>query len=101
MRTEDVILYKSTHLTRVENQLLDFLVIALLVLCQLARRCDAVDPQLQEQVRSLSIEQLESLGEMLLDFSTVEDVVTWLNQLEQSAKSAIMILVEVKFCKVF
>jgi hypothetical protein len=46
-------------------------------------------------------EQLESLGEMLLDLFTVEDFVTWLNEREQSDKGAIMILVDVKFCKVF
>ncbi|KAF3885724.1 DUF4351 domain-containing protein, partial [Tolypothrix bouteillei VB521301] len=30
--------------------------------------------------RKLSIEQLEALGEVLLDFSEVADLQTWLNQ---------------------
>ncbi|HEY9672626.1 MAG TPA: hypothetical protein V6D11_14365 [Waterburya sp.] len=53
MRTEDVILYKSTHLTRVENQLLDFLAIALLILCHLARRFGEIDPKLQPDLRNI------------------------------------------------
>jgi predicted transposase/invertase (TIGR01784 family) len=56
---------------------------ATLILRQLTKRFGEVEPQLQEQVRELSIEQLEALGEMLLDFSTVEDLVTWLDELEQ------------------
>jgi hypothetical protein len=53
VRTEDVILYKSTHLTRVENQLLDFLAIALLILCQLARRFGEIDPKLKQDLRNI------------------------------------------------
>ncbi len=54
-----------------------------LILRLLTRRFGTVDPQLLEQIRSLSIEQLESLAEALLDFSTVTDLVTWLEQQDQ------------------
>jgi hypothetical protein len=39
---------------------------------------------LGEQVRNLSAEQLEELGEYLLDFSEVADLVAWLEQQEQA-----------------
>jgi hypothetical protein len=32
------------------------------------------------RIKGLSIEQLENLGEALLDFSSVADLETWLNQ---------------------
>ncbi len=41
-------------------------------------------------MRSLSSAQLEGLGEVLLDFSTVADLATWLNELEQEVRGAIM-----------
>jgi len=50
-----------------------------LILRQLNRRFGSVAPRLEAQIRSLSIEQLESLGEALLDFSAVSDLVSWLN----------------------
>lgn len=43
------------------------------------RFCD-IDESLVEQVRNLSAEQLENLGEELLDFSQVTDLVAWLEQ---------------------
>ncbi|WP_199349033.1 DUF4351 domain-containing protein [Microcoleus sp. FACHB-SPT15] len=33
---------------------------------------------------------MEGLGEVLLDFSTVADFVTWLNELKQEVRGAIM-----------
>ena len=47
------------------------------------RRFGDIDASLVEQVRSLSAEQLENLGEALLDFSEVADLVTWLKQQER------------------
>jgi len=51
-----------------------------LVIRQLNRRIGEIDKSLIEQVQGLSIEQLENLGEALLDFSEVGDLEMWLNQ---------------------
>ncbi|MCM0591179.1 MAG: DUF4351 domain-containing protein [Gloeotrichia echinulata DVL01] len=51
-----------------------------LVIRQLNRRFGEVDTSLIERVRGLSIEQLEELGEALLDFAVVADLEAWLNQ---------------------
>ncbi|MEH2265975.1 DUF4351 domain-containing protein [Nostoc sp.] len=47
---------------------------------QLRRRFGDLDGSLVEQVRNLSAEQLENLGEALLDFSEVADLIAWLEQ---------------------
>jgi predicted transposase YdaD len=49
-----------------------------LILRQLTRRIGKVAPTLQTQVQSLSLVQLESLGEALLDFSSPTDLLDWL-----------------------
>jgi hypothetical protein len=49
-----------------------------LILRQLNRKVGALSPQTLEQVNSLSIEQLESLGEALLDFGAIADLAQWL-----------------------
>lgn len=54
-----------------------------LVIRQLNRRIGEVDISLIERVQRLSIEQLENLGEALLDFSEVADLEAWLNQQER------------------
>jgi predicted transposase/invertase (TIGR01784 family) len=46
----------------------------------LTRRFSAVDPQLQERVRELSMAQLGELGEALLDFETQTDLANWLDE---------------------
>jgi hypothetical protein len=51
-----------------------------LVLRLLNRRIGEINASLIERVQGLSIEQLENLGEALLDFSSVADLETWLNQ---------------------
>ncbi|MBE8968753.1 DUF4351 domain-containing protein [Nostocales cyanobacterium LEGE 12452] len=51
-----------------------------LILRQLNRRIGEIDTSLIEQIQGLSIEQLENLGEALLDFSSFADLETWLNQ---------------------
>ncbi len=44
----------------------------------LNRRFDEIDAPIVEQIRALSTEQLETLGEAFLDFSTVSDLSAWL-----------------------
>ncbi|MBE9035959.1 DUF4351 domain-containing protein [aff. Roholtiella sp. LEGE 12411] len=51
-----------------------------LIIRQLNRRFGEIDASLIEQVRGLSIEQLSTLGEALLDFSVVADLEVWMNQ---------------------
>jgi hypothetical protein len=51
-----------------------------LVLRLFNRRIGEIDTSLIELIQGLSIEQLENLGEALLDFSSVADLETWLNQ---------------------
>ena len=46
----------------------------------LNRRLGNIDDALLERVRSLSVEQLEALGEALLDFTSVADLTSWLTQ---------------------
>lgn len=48
-----------------------------LVIRQLSRRCGELSPSQEEQVRSLPIEQLEALGEALLDFRGIADLEAW------------------------
>jgi len=50
-----------------------------LITRQLKRRLGEIEPSLVAQVQTLSVEQLELLGEALLDFSTVADLAQWLN----------------------
>jgi hypothetical protein len=50
-----------------------------LVIRQLNRRLGEIEPGLSDRVRELSIEQLENLGEALLDFASVGDLEAWLN----------------------
>lgn len=51
-----------------------------LILRQLNRRLGEIDSSLISRINGLSIEQLEALGEALLDFTSVADLETWLNQ---------------------
>jgi predicted transposase YdaD len=51
-----------------------------LILRQLARRIGNVTPAIQAQVQALSLAQLESLGEALLDFLELGDLVMWLER---------------------
>lgn len=51
-----------------------------LVLRLLNRRIGEINASLIERIKGLSIEELENLGEALLDFSIVADLETWLNQ---------------------
>jgi predicted transposase YdaD len=49
-----------------------------LVLRQLTRRIGTIAPPLETQIRSLSLPQLEDLGEALLDFTQLSDLENWL-----------------------
>jgi predicted transposase YdaD len=49
-----------------------------LILKLLNRRLSSIPDALLSQVQALSLEQLEALGEALLDFSTLADLEGWL-----------------------
>jgi len=53
---------------------------ALLVLRQLTRRLGEIEPDVRARIETLSLTQLEELGEALLDFSTTADLDAWLDQ---------------------
>ena len=48
-----------------------------MVIRQLTRRCGGLAPNQVKKVRSLSLPQLESLGEALLDFNKLSDLENW------------------------
>ncbi|PHX56467.1 DUF4351 domain-containing protein [Tychonema bourrellyi FEM_GT703] len=52
----------------------------LLVTRVLTRRIGPIAPPIQEQIQTLSVEELEDLGEALLDFSSASDLTNWLNE---------------------
>jgi predicted transposase YdaD len=49
-----------------------------LVIRLLTRRCGSLSSSLELRVRSLLVNQLEMLGEALLDFSGIKDLENWL-----------------------
>ena len=51
-----------------------------LILRQLIRRIGDVSSESRSQIQSLSLEQIEALGEALLDFTESADLVTWLKR---------------------
>jgi Domain of unknown function (DUF4351) len=51
-----------------------------LVLKLLTRKLEKINPQLRSRISSLKIEQVESLGEALLDFTLIADLEAWLSQ---------------------
>jgi hypothetical protein len=53
------------------------------IMRQLTRRFGELAPEIQERVRSLSLEQLESLGEALLDFASIDELRSWLQSTNQ------------------
>ncbi|MEH1936647.1 MAG: DUF4351 domain-containing protein [Nostoc sp.] len=48
-----------------------------LILRLLNRHIGEVNPQLQERIQTLSTDELENLGEALLDFTTAADLEAW------------------------
>ena len=53
---------------------------ASLVLRQLARRFGEIPQNLTQQIRELPIDDVEALGEALLDFQSLSDLVNWLER---------------------
>jgi predicted transposase YdaD len=53
---------------------------ARLVLRQLNRQVGLLPPQISERVRQLTVQQLEDLGEALLEFTGLADLEEWLSQ---------------------
>jgi predicted transposase YdaD len=51
-----------------------------LILRQLSRRVGEVAPAMLQQIQGLPLVQLESLGEALLDFTSADDLATWMQQ---------------------
>jgi flagellar biosynthesis/type III secretory pathway protein FliH len=51
---------------------------ATMVLRLLNRRCGLLTTELQQQIQNLSVEQLEELGEELLDFTSIQNLIAWL-----------------------
>jgi predicted transposase YdaD len=51
-----------------------------LVIRLLNRRFGELDTNLVEQIQALDVSELEELAEALLDFSTVADLESWLQQ---------------------
>ncbi len=49
-----------------------------LIVRLIKKKLGNISPEIETQVRELDIEQIEALGEDLLDFSTVEDLQAWL-----------------------
>jgi predicted transposase YdaD len=50
-----------------------------LVLKQLTRKLGTIKPEIRARVNSLNIERIESLGEDLLDFTQMSDLLAWLD----------------------
>ncbi|WP_235620689.1 DUF4351 domain-containing protein [Halothece sp. PCC 7418] len=55
-----------------------------LILRLLTRRVGELPQQWRDRVNSLSLEQLENLGEALLDFQGIGDLETWWNTSEEN-----------------
>ena len=53
-----------------------------LILRLLNRRLGEISSTLGQQIQELSLEQLETLGEALLDFTSLTDLTTWLSEIE-------------------
>ena len=51
-----------------------------LVLRLLARKLGKIEPEVQSQVSNLSLDRIESLGEALLDFNQMTDLLAWLDR---------------------
>ena len=49
-----------------------------LILRQLARRVGSLPSEIETQIRGLSLGEIETLGEALLNFSDISDLIVWL-----------------------
>ncbi len=59
-----------------------------LVLKQLTRKIGPVPPEVQSQVESLALPQLEALGEALLEFGSLTDLTAWLAALDEEEQQS-------------
>ncbi len=50
-----------------------------LILLLIKHKLGNISPSLQNQIMGLNIDEIETLGESLFDFSTVDDLVNWLD----------------------
>jgi predicted transposase YdaD len=57
-----------------------------LILRLLSKKFGEVPSQLKMEIEKLSLEQLEDLTEVLLDFSNLDNLIVWLQNLEVSEK---------------
>ena len=55
-----------------------------LLLRQISRKFGALPPDRSAQISALPLDRLEELGESLLDFTTIDDLYTWLDRAENS-----------------
>jgi len=53
-----------------------------LIIRLIKRKLGAIDVDIESRIMPLNIDDLERVGEALLDFSTVEDLTNWLNALD-------------------
>jgi len=51
-----------------------------LVMRLLNRRLGSIAPEMEAQIRALSVDRLEDLGEALLDFQSEADLIDWLER---------------------
>ena len=47
----------------------------------ITKKFGAIPIEIEAQIRSLSVSQLEALGEAMLDFSSLSDLSTWFQSL--------------------
>lgn len=57
-----------------------------LILRQLTRRVGELPQEVLDRIETLSLEQLENLGEALLDFQAIADLETWFGTLDVGVK---------------
>jgi predicted transposase YdaD len=57
-----------------------------LILLWLTRKFGELNSLLIEQIQSLSVEQLDLLGEEVIDFSEIAQLETWLRNISQAAR---------------
>ncbi|WP_293157183.1 MULTISPECIES: Rpn family recombination-promoting nuclease/putative transposase [unclassified Microcoleus] len=51
-----------------------------LILRQLVRRLGTIQPELENSIRQLGLQELEELGDAVLDFNSLSDLTAWLQQ---------------------
>lgn len=54
----------------------------MLLFRQIRRRFGDISAEVENQIQSLSIEQLENLGEAIVEFSDIDDILQWLQEQE-------------------